>query len=259
MKQYKGFLIDLDGTAFLGEVVIKEALDFVNKCQEKGIKVLFITNNASKTSEKISFKMQNMGYQITADDLLTSAQITALKLTEKKGGIYVLGSDTLVQELSKRSLEVYTKLNSKQDQELIKSIKNVVVGYSQETCYEELAVASLVLQNENSYLYGTNKDLKIPTHLGILPGNGSIIELLEKVNQKEAVIFGKPSNFMIAEALKQINCSKEEVCLIGDNYHTDILGAINADIDSIFVETGVTKISDLDKKKSPSNLLFFFS
>ena len=33
--------------------------------------------------------------------------------------------------------------------------------------------------------------------------------------------------------------------MIGDNYYTDIVGAHNFGIDSIFVETGVMKISEL--------------
>lgn len=48
MKEYKGYLIDLDGTMYKGTELIAEARDFVIKLKEKGIPYLFVTNNSTK-------------------------------------------------------------------------------------------------------------------------------------------------------------------------------------------------------------------
>ena len=46
---YKGYLIDLDGTAYHGTRVINETLSFVKKLNAQGIPYLFLTNNSTKT------------------------------------------------------------------------------------------------------------------------------------------------------------------------------------------------------------------
>ena len=43
--------------------------------------------------------------------------------------------------------------------------------------------------------------------------------------------------------------SKEEIVMVGDNYDTDIMSGINAGIDTIHVQTGVTSVEDLETKE----------
>ena len=45
------FVFDMDGTIYLGENVFRPAVDFIKKLRENGKKVLFFTNNASRTPE----------------------------------------------------------------------------------------------------------------------------------------------------------------------------------------------------------------
>ena len=52
MKQYKGYLIDLDGTMYRGSEEIAEAAGFIDKLREKNIPYLFVTNNSSRTPTK---------------------------------------------------------------------------------------------------------------------------------------------------------------------------------------------------------------
>ena len=63
----------------------------------------------------------------------------------------------------------------------------------------------------------------------------------------------KPHPFMFQLALHKLNLSAKDVCMIGDNYKKDVLGARRLGIDAFWLttdnekklEAGVTRISDL--------------
>ncbi|MEG2707682.1 MAG: TIGR01457 family HAD-type hydrolase, partial [Vagococcus sp.] len=46
---YKGYLIDLDGTMYLGNEPIEAGRRFINHLQENHLPFLFVTNNTTKT------------------------------------------------------------------------------------------------------------------------------------------------------------------------------------------------------------------
>ncbi len=257
---YKAFLIDLDGTAYLGNNVIKQTVEFVKKCKKNNIKVLFLTNNASATSQQIYNKLTKMGYEISLEEIFTSAMAMAEFLENKKikDKVYLIGDDGLRDSLANKNITFATNLNFENEEHInkIKDYNSVVVGYNKHLTYSDLAIASVILQKNDSNLFATNLDMKIPSHLGILPGNGSIVNLLENTTDKKAISVGKPNKIIMNLALKKLNCHKEEVCMIGDNYKTDILAGILNGIDTIFVETGVNTIEEVQKEKlKPTYLL----
>ena len=53
LMDYKGYLIDLDGTMFRGEEVIEGAKQFIDLLNDRDIPYLFITNNATYTIKQI--------------------------------------------------------------------------------------------------------------------------------------------------------------------------------------------------------------
>ena len=48
LKKIKLFVLDMDGTIYLGEKILPGAIEFVKTARESGRKVAFFTNNASK-------------------------------------------------------------------------------------------------------------------------------------------------------------------------------------------------------------------
>jgi ribonucleotide monophosphatase NagD (HAD superfamily) len=92
----------------------------------------------------------------------------------------------------------------------------------------------------------TNPDLTV--HRGNVEElcAGSVAKIFEELGG-EVVYFGKPYK----EVYKLCFNSKEKVLAIGDNLRTDIKGANNLNIDSIFISNGVHRdeyedISELD-------------
>ena len=77
----KLFAFDLDGTLYLGEKLIEGAVDLICFLKKK-YKVVFLTNNSTKTREEVYCKMKSLGFECNLDEVFTSSYATAKYLVE---------------------------------------------------------------------------------------------------------------------------------------------------------------------------------
>jgi 4-nitrophenyl phosphatase len=243
MKKYKAYLIDLDGTMYRGKEKITEAVDFVKKLKEKDVPYLFVTNNSSQTPEEVADRLKSFGVPAEPDNVLTTSLATAAYIHEKKPGssVYFLGENGLKQALRDKQLTV-----NEEDPDY------VIVGMDRALSYEKLSIACLAVRNGAEFL-STNPDIALPTERGFLPGNGSITSVVSVSTERDPVFIGKPEPIIIDLALQKLGLDKEEALMIGDNYHTDILAGLNAEVDTLLVYTGVTTREEMkDQNKKPT-------
>ena len=71
------FLLDMDGTIYLGDQLIEGTHAFLQAAKQSGRKVLFLTNNSSKNGETYLRKLSQMGIDAGPEDVLTSGQAAA--------------------------------------------------------------------------------------------------------------------------------------------------------------------------------------
>lgn len=237
MKQYNGYLIDLDGTMYLGKEPIQEATLFIDKLVEKNIPFLFVTNNSTKTGEDVAGKLNNMGIQAKADQVVTTSLATAKYIKQQKPNAtcYVIGEAGLYHALEENGLKVVDG----------EEADYVIVGLDQELTYEKLAKACLSVRNGATFI-STNGDVALPTERGLLPGNGSITSVITVSTGVDPIFIGKPESIIMEEALNIIGLTKEETLMVGDNYDTDIKAGIKAGMDTLMVFTGVTPFSEYE-------------
>ncbi|MEB1809011.1 MAG: TIGR01457 family HAD-type hydrolase [Bacillaceae bacterium] len=239
MKNYKGFLIDLDGTVYRGKERIEEAVDWINTIHQSGLPYLFVTNNSSKTPEQVAETLKQMGVQCTSEHVFTTSMATAnyIAQVESAPKVFMIGEVGLEQALQSKGLE------------LTEEEANVVVmGIDREVTYEKFAKACLHVRKGATFI-STNGDKAIPTERGLLPGNGSLTSVVAVSTGVTPTFIGKPESIIIEQALERLGTSKEETLMIGDNYDTDIMAGIQAGIDTLIVHTGVTSKEDLKKMK----------
>ncbi|WP_216831036.1 TIGR01457 family HAD-type hydrolase [Alkalihalobacterium elongatum] len=236
MKNYKGFLIDLDGTVYRGKERIEEAVDWINRIHQSGLPYLFVTNNSSKTPEQVSHTLNQMGVQSTSDHVFTTSLATANYIAEinKASKVFMIGEVGLQEALQSKGLEI----TAEQEADV------VVMGIDRAITYEKLAQACLHVRKGATFI-STNGDKAIPTERGLLPGNGSLTSVVAVSTGVTPTFIGKPESIIIEQALQQLGTSKEETLMIGDNYDTDIMAGIKAGIDTLIVHTGVTSKEDL--------------
>jgi 4-nitrophenyl phosphatase len=230
MKNYKGYLIDLDGTMYKGSEQIEAASDFVKRLRKKNIPYLFVTNNSSRTPVQVAEKLQQFDIPSNENLVFTTSQATANFIYDRKkdATVYVIGEEGIRTALEEKGFAFGGE-----------NADFVVVGIDREINYEKLAIACLAVRNGATFI-STNGDIALPTERGLLPGNGSLTSVITVSTQTQPIFIGKPESIIMEQALKVLGTNKEETLMVGDYYDTDILAGMNAGIDTLLVHTGVT-------------------
>ena len=219
MTHYKGYLIDLDGTIYIGENKIPAGTRFVKRLQDKKIPHLFVTNNTTKTPAQVQARLKEKFAITTSEETIYTATLATLDYMNdmaKGDTAYVIGESGLKSA-------IYGSY--KRDNDLT---------------YEKLTIATLAIANGAMFI-GTNPDLNIPTERGLLPGAGSINKLLEVATRIKPIFIGKPNAIIMNKAVERIGIPRRDLVMVGDNYLTDIRAGIDNDIASLLVTTGFTK------------------
>jgi len=76
-------LCDCDGVLWTSDNVVPGGPSAINKLKAMGKKVLFITNNSSKSRKEYVQKFFKMGYHVVDDDIFSSSYVTAEYLKSK--------------------------------------------------------------------------------------------------------------------------------------------------------------------------------
>lgn len=232
------YLLDMDGTIYLGNRLFDETLPFLKRIKEKGGRYLFITNNSSQSVSSYVQKLQRLGIpSVTEEDFFTSAQAAELLLKEKFYGqlIYVQGTHSFVEGLKKGGISVTESYSEE--------AKAVLVGFDREMTMEKLEVTCKMLTfHPGIPYYATNPDWVCPTEWGYVPDCGSMCFGLEKATGRKPYFIGKPESTMVDIALRKTGYRKVEAVVIGDRLYTDIASGNHAGVTTICVLTGeVTK------------------
>ena len=85
----KGFICDMDGVIYHGNIVLPGVAEFINWLNEEKKEYLFLTNNSSCTPMELQQKLKRMGLDVSQEHFYTSALATAAFLKEQSPGCSV--------------------------------------------------------------------------------------------------------------------------------------------------------------------------
>ena len=98
LKDVKLFVLDMDGTVYLGDEPIEGSLDWIRKINEDPARnFIFFTNNASKVPSLYVEKLSKLGLEVTEDKIITAGDVCAQFLKENYPGakIFLNGTPAL--------------------------------------------------------------------------------------------------------------------------------------------------------------------
>ena len=240
LKQKKLFLLDMDGTIYLGDTLFDGTLDFLNRVRERGGKYLFVTNNSSRSVSAYVDRLEGMGIPAAADDFLTSVDALIWYLRGKYDDalIYAFGTRTFREQLTEAGFRVTDKLED--------GISLLVCGFDTELTFQKLEDACILLGRGVDFV-ATNPDWVCPTSYGSVPECGSVCEMLFRATGRRPKFIGKPEPEMALLSMERYGYSREETVLIGDRIYTDIACGVHAGIDTAFVLSGEGVPADIEK------------
>lgn len=231
LSQIRYLLADMDGVLYRGEEPLPGAARFVRWLERRGIGLLYITNNSTRTPQQYVEKLAGMGITARPGQILTSALATRAYLEERapRGTlVYLIGMEGLRQALLGDGYFVPEK----------RAPDYVVVGWDRELTYDKLRLATLAIRGGARFI-GTNPDRTFPSPEGIIPGAGAILAALEAATDLQPTVIGKPARWMMEEGMKRLGAAPTQTAVLGDRLETDILGGNRLGLVTLMVLTGV--------------------
>ncbi|MCI5847519.1 MAG: HAD-IIA family hydrolase [Candidatus Limiplasma sp.] len=242
MRRKKLFLLDMDGTLYLGDRVFDHCLDFLRAIRRQGGRYLYLTNNSSKSVDKYVEKMERLHIPAAAEDFFTSTDAACAYLREHYHGrkIYALGTASFRQQLQGAGFPVTDRLED--------DVDCLLMGFDTELTFQKLEDACILLGRGVEYL-ATNPDWVCPTEYGYVPDCGSISQILCNATGRKPFFIGKPEPAIARLAMEKLGCPPADTVLIGDRIYTDIACGVNAGIDTVLVFSGETTRQDWAKSE----------
>lgn len=230
MRDVDAVVCDLDGVVYRGPAAVPHA---VAALLAVDVPVVYVTNNAARSAIDVAGHLTDLGLQVRARDVVTSAQGAAHVVARTRPGATVLavGGPGLRVALEEEGLTVVRTAEE---------ADTVVQGYGPAVSATDLAEAAYAVA-EGAWWVATNTDATIPNERGIAPGNGALVGAVElAVGRGPDLVIGKPNPDLYHLASERLQVSPDRVLAVGDRLDTDIAGANAAGMPSVLVLTGVS-------------------
>jgi NagD protein len=227
----KSYLIDMDGVLVQGRTAIPGAADFLARLRAAGSKFLVLTNNSMYTPRDLSHRLRSRGLEVGPDNIFTSAMATAAFLRSQcpaGGTAYVVGESGLTHAMHEAG---FTMADA--------GVEYVVLGETH-SYNLDLITRGIQLIVAGAHFIATNPDAAFPRDAGMTPACGAMAALMEKASGVPAFFIGKPNPLMMRTALNHLGVHSEDTIMVGDNMATDIVGGVQAGMETILVLSGVT-------------------
>jgi len=240
LERIKCFMLDMDGTFYLGTSLLPGALEFMRAIAESEQDYLFLTNNSSKNAEIYARKLSNLGFDAPESKILTSGEATTIFLKENYPGarIYLVGTKSLENEFLKAGIQ----LVDDETPDLI------VLGFDTTLTYEKIWKFCDYARADIPYI-ATHPDFNCPVEGGFMPDIGSFMALIAASTGREPdIIIGKPYGHIVDAVIEKTGYPINEIAMVGDRLYTDIaLGETG--ILTVLVLSGETSADDIAESR----------
>lgn len=243
LSHVKGFLIDLDGTIYVGDQLIPGAKEFIHRLRAGNVPHAFVTNITSRPRAHVLSRIQRKGLEIEPDQVLTAPIATKHFLDRNNiGPCYFLTRPTLTEDFVGHP-------QSEDDAEA------VVVGDMGPTVTFQHLNHAFRLLLDGARFVTMSKSKFFREADGMSLDAGAFVALLEHASDREAVVTGKPSQEFFQAGLDLIGLEAEQVAMIGDDLSSDVQGAQSCGLRGVLVLSGKTREAPPTTAASPPDLV----
>ena len=231
------FVLDMDGTIYLGERLFPWTLPFLERVRATGRRFRFMTNNSSKSGLDYVGKLRRLGVPVDDDAVYTSGQ-AATEWLARRGDVrrvHLMGTPALEAEFTRAGFELVDEAPDW-----------LVMGFDTTLTYAKLERFAALARAGVPYL-ATHPDFVCPTERGPIPDIGGTIALMEAVTgRRPDPVIGKPSPAIFRVMSEASGVPLSRMAVIGDRLYTDMAGARAAGALAILVLSGEATRADLE-------------
>lgn len=224
------FLLDLDGTVYLSDTPVAGVAETLSRLREEGKRIVYLTNNSSRTRAEYVEKLTRLGLFGRGDDVYTSAHAAAEYLTSRGARrVYALATDAVRAELAAAGVALGEH-----------SPDVALLAYDTQLTFAEMKKFNEALASGCLYV-ATHPDDVCPTDGVPMPDVGSFIALFERSSgRRPDVVCGKPYTVMGECIARKYRVPAARTCMVGDRMHTDIRFGNANEMRTLLVLSGET-------------------
>lgn len=244
LNAIKTFILDMDGTIYLGDRLFPYTPGFLEKVKATGRDYCFFTNNSSKNRAAYLEKLARMGIRVPPEKMLISNGVILDWLLRNRPGrsAYVVGTPALLEDFRRAGVP------------LSEEADYVVLGFDTTLTYEKLRTACGLIRRGRE-VFGVNPDWNCPVEEGFIPDCGSIAALVKASTGVQCEFFGKPSRHTLDYMLEHTGRQPRELAVVGDRLYTDIAVTAGTEAASILVMSGETTAEMLAESRVRPDLV----
>lgn len=243
----KCFIVDMDGTFYLGDELLPGALNFAEAVKKTGRHFFFFTNNSSHNEEECLLRLKKIGFDGPGASVIISSHVAIDYIKRNCPGksVFLLGNENLTNDFINAGIELTDE-----------NPDIVVLGFDTTLTYDKINTAAQFLAAGKKY-FATHPDDNCPLKNGFMVDTGSMIALFERSTGRcPDIIFGKPYAYTVDYVTHKIGCERKEIAFVGDRLATDIaIGAKNG-LKTALVFTGVTSPEEYEKSEIKASAAF---
>ncbi|MGO8960905.1 MAG: HAD-IIA family hydrolase [Streptosporangiaceae bacterium] len=238
-RVFAGYAMDLDGTVYLGDELLPQAAETIERIRLAGSRVVFLTNNPLHSPAAYGRRLTDLGIPAAETDVITPLAVLTSYLTRQHPDATVL---TVAEPLVGTTLTAAGIRVTTDPAEA----GVVVVSFDRTFSYAKLLRAYRAVRHYGAVIVATNPDPFCPTPDGGLPDCAAMLAAVEACTGARAeAVMGKPTRHMADELLRRLAVSPSEAAIVGDRISTDVAMSRPAGMASVLVMSGATTPAEL--------------
>ncbi|XP_055348987.1 phospholysine phosphohistidine inorganic pyrophosphate phosphatase-like [Paramacrobiotus metropolitanus] len=231
----KGFLLDITGVLYdscgATGTAIPGSIEALQLLRQHHVPFRFITNESTSDRQHLAVKLNTLGFEIGAEEIIAPAPQVVKILRERGLRPFLLVKDTVLPE--------FAGLNTMNP-------NCVVMGDAQDNfSYENINRAFSVLINlAQPVLISMGCGRYYKETDGLKMDVGAYCKGLEYACGIQAEYCGKPDPRFFQAALDSLGLESDTVVMVGDDVRNDVNGAQKAGMMGVLVQTGKYRTGD---------------
>jgi len=228
------YLLDLDGTLYLGDAAIPGAVDAIARLRARDVPFRLVTNTTSRSRRMLVERLAGYGFTVAPDEIVTATLAGATLLRERgytrvapfvaTGALEDLASLSLCGGTSDRP-------RAAADAVVLGDLGDRWTFALLQEAFEQLmgGAALVALSRDRYFRHGDRLALDA----------GPFVAALEFATGRTADVAGKPSAAFFGAAARSLGLGpNRRLAMVGDDLWSDVEGAQRAGLQGWLVRTG---------------------
>lgn len=240
LRRVRGFVLDMDGTLVLGDRnnrgirPLPGAVEFVRLLVERDLRFCVFTNGTVKTPKQCADALEQAGFPVTDDAVLTPAT-SAIEILRRRGHrrVMVLGGKGITEPLEAAGIETVPPVPG--------TVADAVLAgwYRQELTFESLE-AAVEAVSAGAAFYSASQSPYFATAEGRTLGTSRAISaVVRDVTGCSVTVVGKPSLQALRVAARHLGMAAEVLAVVGDDPELEVPMALEGGALAVAVHTGI--------------------